>query len=211
MMKTRVALFGLFYGASVALLPIAPASAQIEVPVSYELASGAQRIDGFLTGGSWCEPEGLCVTRTSASVPAIVRYEDIDQLEALRLTASNTLAMTIRLKDEGEFEATAAVPTSIPLLVLRDEAAPGTAADSGKLRTFTPENFRGLTAIEFEAAIEEELDPQTVKELAERLGKAVESGNLQEAIDLHAQIGDMLDALVASPAPQNATNTSSNR
>ncbi|HOT28099.1 MAG TPA: hypothetical protein PLU72_07900 [Candidatus Ozemobacteraceae bacterium] len=209
-MKTRSALFGLIFGASVALLSAAPASAQIEVPVSYELASGAPRIDGFLTGGSWCEPEGLSVTRKDASAPALVRYEDIDQLEALRLAGSNTLAMRIRLKDDGEFDATAAVPPGIPLLILRDEAAPGTASDSGKIRTFTPENFRGLTTIEFEAAVEEEADPQAVKELAERLGKAVESGNLQEAVDLHAQIGEMLDALVAPPAPQNAPNTSPN-
>jgi len=208
-MKTRSILSALLFGASAALLPAAPASAQIEVPVSYELASEAPRIDGFLTGGSWCESEGLSVTRKGASSPAIVRYEDIDQLEALRLTASNTLAMTIRLKDEVAFDATAAVPPGIPLMILRDEAAPGTATDSGKLRTFTPENFRGLTAIEFEAAVEEEIDPQTVKELAERLGKAVESGNLQEAVDLHAQIGEMLDALVGAPAAQNTTDTSS--
>lgn len=210
-MKTRSVLFGLIFGASAALLPAAPASAQIEVPVSYELASGAPRIDGFLTGGSWCEPEGLSVTRKDAAAPAIVRYEDIDQLETLRLADSNTLAMKIRLKDDGEFDATAAVPPGVPLLILRDEAAPGTATDSGKLRTFTPENFRGLTAIEFEAAVEEAADPQAVKELAERLGKAVESGNLQEAADLHDQIGEMLDALTGASAGQNAPDTSSNR
>ena len=90
-MKTRSILSALLFGASAALLPAAPASAQIEVPVSYELASEAPRIDGFLTGGSWCESEGLSVTRKGASSPAIVRYEDIDQLEALRLTAERIL------------------------------------------------------------------------------------------------------------------------
>ncbi len=210
-MKTRSALLCLFFGASSALLPAVPASAQIEVPVSYELASGAARIDGFLTGGSWCEPEGLSVTRQGGSAPAIVRYEDIDQLVSVRLAASGTLAMRVNLKDETGFDATAAVPPGIPLLLLRDEAAPGSATDSGKLRTFTPENFRGLAAIEFEAALEEEASPEAVRELAERLGKAVESGNLQEAVDLHAQIGEMLDALAGAPAGQNGPDTSSSQ
>lgn len=210
-MKTRSILSGLFLGAFAVLLSSAPASAQIEVPVNYELASGAPRIDGFLTGGSWCEPEGLSVTREGGSAPAIVRYEDIDQLDAIRMAASNTLSMTIRLKEAGEFGATAAVPPGVPLLILRDEPAPGAASDSGKLRTFTPENFRGLPTIEFEAAIEEEADPLAVKELAERLGKAVEAGNLQEAADLHAQIGEMLDALTGTPAAQSGQETSTSR
>lgn len=210
-MKTRSALFGLLFGAFAALLPAAPASAQIEVPVSYELASGAARIDGFLTGGSWCEPEGLSVTRQGGSAPAIIRYEDIDQLVSIHLTASDTLAMRINLKDETGLDAKAAVPPGIPLLILRDEVAPGSATDSGKLRTFTPENFRGLAAIEFEAAIEEEASPQAARELAERLGKAVESGNLQEAVELHAQIGEMLDALVGTPDDQNGPDASSSQ
>lgn len=198
--KTRSALISLLFSAVAVSLSGVPAAAQIEVPVSYGLASGAQPIDGFLTGGSWCEPEGLSVTKEGSTTPALVRYEDIDQLESLQLTSSDTLSMMIRLKDAGDFNAKATVPSGIPLLVLRDEAAPGETPGAGKLRTFTPENFRGLPMIEFEAAVEEEADPQAVKELADRLGKAVLENKYQEAIDLHNQIGEMLDALTDAPA-----------
>lgn len=198
-MKNRSILTSLLFGTAAAFLASSPAAAQIEVPVSYELASGAQDIDGFLTGGSWCEDEGLSVTKEGGTAPTIVRYEDIDEVESLSLCSSDTLSMKIRLKDAGNFHAKAVVPPGIPLLILRDEVASGTAPDQGKVRTFTPENFRGLPAIEFEAAIEVEADPQAVKELADRLGKAALEGNFQEAIDLHSQIGELLDALTGAP------------
>ncbi|HNW36820.1 MAG TPA: hypothetical protein PKM25_17910, partial [Candidatus Ozemobacteraceae bacterium] len=170
-------LIGILFTSAALLLSFSPRlQAQIEVPVSYELASGAPRIDGFLTGGSWCEPEGLSITKDGSSTSALVRYEDIDQLESLQMTSSNTISMTIRLKDAGNFSARATVPPAIPLMILRDEAASGTASDSGKIRTFTPENFRGMPLLEFEAAISEEVDPAAVKALAEKLGKAVEDG-----------------------------------
>jgi len=207
-MHKKSGLIGILFGVAALLLSFSPRlQAQIEVPVSYELASGAQRIDGFLTGGSWCEPEGLSITRDGSSTPTLIRYEDIDQLESLRMTSSNTISLSIRLKDEVNFFARAAVPPATPLLILRDEATPGMATDSGKIRTFTPENFRGMPLLEFEAAITEEVDPEAIKELAEKLGKAVENGKLDEAVELHGQIGEMLGALLdasGTPAIQDS-------
>ncbi|HEY9070371.1 MAG TPA: hypothetical protein VIV61_08930 [Candidatus Ozemobacteraceae bacterium] len=203
-MINRSRLLALAFGTTAALL-VFPGDlpAQIEVPVSYELASGAPRIDGFLTGGSWCEPEGLSVTKAGETAPSLVRYEDIDQIAALTPPASGTVSMRIRLKEETEFQAAAKVPPGIPMLVLRDEPAQGAPADSGKLRTFTPENFRGLPLIEFEAALTVEADPKLVKELAEKLAKAAEEGRIEDAIELHGQIGEILGALsdASSTAP----------
>ncbi|HOY68322.1 MAG TPA: hypothetical protein PLP29_15685 [Candidatus Ozemobacteraceae bacterium] len=195
-MITRPRLLALAFGMTAASFAFpCDLFAQIEVPVSYELASGAPRIDGFLTGGSWCEPEGLSVTRSGDAAPSLVRYEDIDQITALTPPASGTVSMRIRLKEETEFQAVANVPPGVPMLVLRDEPPQGAPADSGKIRTFTPENFRGLPSIEFEAALALEASPQLVKELAEKLAKAAGEGRIEEAIELHSQIGEILGAL----------------
>ncbi len=171
------------------------ALAQVEVPVSYQLGSGSPLIDGALIGGSICEPDGLSLLEGQATVPRVIDYESIDRVETMNLGSDDKLQMQVVLKDDTRFEGFAKISGEDPILILRDEVASDTATASAKVRTFTKANFKGISALNFEAEVTVEMDIEEFKTLTADLVKAVEADDLEKAIDIHNRLGDFLEGL----------------
>lgn len=166
--------------------------AQIQVPVSYDLGVG-KSLEGIITGGSICEPEGLSVTVDKATAPSILPYEQIDKIAKLTLDASGLLSMDVTMRDGQTFKAATKVSDTEPMIILRDEAGPNAPVTGPKTRTFSKAGFRGIALIEFEAALPADLDVDEVKKLTDDLNKALEDGDLDKAIDAYNKIGEILE------------------
>ena len=180
------------FSALLLLLVCATGFAQVQVPVSYDLGVG-KPIEGLITGGSICEPDGLSVTIANATGPGILAYEQIDKVANIALEGTGLLTMDVTMRDGQTFKASAKVSDTEPIVILRDEAGPSAPVTGPKTRTFMKTGFRGISLIEFEAALPADLDLDTVKKLTADLNKALDEGDLDKAIDCHNQIGDILE------------------
>ncbi|MFZ2958667.1 MAG: hypothetical protein WA705_17395 [Candidatus Ozemobacteraceae bacterium] len=185
---------------TVFLCLIATASwAQLQVPVAYELAG--RRIDGLVTGGAICDPEGLNVKPENGTSAVIFPYEEIDKVENMALNAKGEVTMVITMRDKSKVKASATVTETEPIVILQDEIASGTATP-GKVRSFPKATFKGLPLIEFEAGLPPDIDIVAMKALAAQLVKALDTGDINKAIDIHNQIGDHLEKADADSIPE---------
>ena len=178
--------------AVLAMLALAQAAvAQLHVPVTYDLGVG-KPIEGLITGGSICDPEGLSVVPDKATGPVILPYEEIDSVASMALGAGDQLTMQVKMRDGKTFPATAKVSEADPIVILKDELASGTPETAAKTRSFTKAGFRGIPLLEFEAALPDDLDLEEIRKMSDAMNKAMADGDLDKAIELYNQIGDQL-------------------
>ncbi len=170
---------------------------EIQYPVSYDLGlKNAQPIAGFITGGAIFGPEGIPVIEGTNASTTILEYVNLDRIASMTLTGSDTISFVVSLKTGESFTARASVPND-PIIILRDEIASGGKIDLGKERIFNRNNFRGISAIEFEADIPPEERIGLMKDLARQLVTALEAEELEKAADLNYQLGQMFESLQA--------------
>jgi len=169
-----------------------PALAEIQVPVTYDLGvKDASPIVGFITGGSFMEPEGIRVLPENASETVVFDYLDIDKIASLSLSG-DTLEMQITFKDGETTKATTKISDTAPLIVLRDEIASGNSFSLGKERVFTKANFKGISSIDFETDLTDEEKIETLKDLSTKMTQAIESKDFAKAVEFNVQIGEIL-------------------
>ncbi|MBF0500346.1 MAG: hypothetical protein HQM09_09440 [Candidatus Riflebacteria bacterium] len=173
--------------------------AQLQVPVTYDIGVG-KRIEGVITGGAICEPEGLNVKPINGTGPVLLPYEEIDKLENMALDAKGEVTMQVTMRDGSKINGAATVTNTEPIVILQDETATGSATP-GKVRTFSKTGFKGLPLIEFEAGLPPDIDIPAVKKLAADLVKALDDGDVNKAIDVHNQIGDLLEKADSDTLP----------
>jgi len=166
----------------------------MEVPVKYDLGiASAPPIDGFITGGAICEPEGLSLIPADATEPVLFQYQDIDEAKDVALKGTDEVTLKLKMRDGKEVTASAKVTDAEPILIVRDEVAAGADPATAKVRTFQTTNFRGIPLIEFEAIPEVEVDVEAIKKMNEEFLKALETGDFDKAVDQYNAMGDALD------------------
>ncbi|MBI3039953.1 hypothetical protein HYY75_13040, partial [bacterium] len=157
---------------------------QIEVPVEYNLGVGSGTlISGFIIGGSFCELEGLSVNLNPATTPTVLHYETLDCVSNISLREEKLLSMEILVRGGRKYEACARISEVEPMIILRDEVPNGLASQSGKVRIFKKDGFRGIPLIRFEAEIPSDIDFDLIKTLNSKFLEAIESRDVEKAIE----------------------------
>ncbi|MBF0547803.1 MAG: hypothetical protein HQM08_25420 [Candidatus Riflebacteria bacterium] len=185
MFKRTFSLMTLFF------LIVGVVSAQIQVPISYDLGIG-KKIDGNVIGGSICEPEGLVVTPETGTGSILVPYETIDKITGMTVGKNGKLFLYVALRSGKIYKSFTSITDTEPILIIQDESIDG-GKTPGKIRKFVKAGFRGIPLIEFDAALTPEVDLDSIKKLASEFSAAIDAGDLEKAVTLHNKIGDLLE------------------
>ncbi|MBF0407111.1 MAG: hypothetical protein HQM10_07145 [Candidatus Riflebacteria bacterium] len=179
------------YFVAVLIFVSCSASAQLSVPVSYDLGNG-KKIDGTITGGSICDPEGFAFIPEKATATMIFSYESVDNISKLSIDPSGNVSAVISMKNGKSYKSISNVGDTEPIIVLQDES-PDNGKTPGKARKFMKTGFRGIPLIEVDAALTPEVDFNAIKGLTQQFMKALDSENLDQAVEFHNKIGELLE------------------
>lgn len=150
----------------------------LSVPVAYRLVPDGKLIEGFIVGGSIFEPQGLVVFEAPGTSSIVIEYPAIDRLEKLALDPKGLLTMKITLGDGATILAYANPLKGAPLMLLTDANSASPDAKPAPIRTFTPENFRGIDLIEVQAG--DSLDFDEIEPLAKKFLEAIQRKDVEE-------------------------------